>query len=142
MELNLSFLDEGYHLVCVVISLVVIAHTVLDVGVNSADMVTSLVQECIMFAFHVVRLRPVSGVLLAVAVWLLDMTYHLWFLLVNGTRVVSNVYFKSESLDALLYANFFLFHLLMLRGLSAGIHGTGDNVIADESSPQQEMSGG
>ncbi|XP_049523830.1 uncharacterized protein LOC125945662 [Dermacentor silvarum] len=142
MEPNLSFMDEGYHLICVVAALGVIAHTVLDLGLYSTDVVTNLFQEILLLSFHLVRVRPGSGALLGVAAWLLDMTFHLWFLLVDGTRVASSLYFDSEPLDALLYANFFLFHLLILRGLTMGIHGTGENADADDSDEQREMSGG
>ncbi|KAH6942644.1 hypothetical protein HPB50_008808 [Hyalomma asiaticum] len=139
MDLILGVMDEGYHLGSAVAALVVIAHTVY-LGLDSADEVTSLVQKCLLLHFHVVRLRPGSGVLLEVAVWLLDMAFHLWFLLVDCTRVVSSLYFKSKPLQVLHCAILFLFHLQILRRYCMGIHVTVDNVIAaDEANAQQQQ---
>lgn len=136
MDLILSVMDEGYHLGSAVAALVVIAHTVY-LGLDSADEVTNLVQKCLLLHFHVVRLRPGSGVLLEVAVWLLDMAFHMWFLLLDCTRVVSSLYFNSKPLHVLHCAILFLFHLQILRRYCTGIHVTVDNVIGDDANAQQ-----
>lgn len=138
MDLILGVMDEGYHLGSAVAALVVIAHTVY-LGLDSADEVTSLVQKCLLLHFHVVRLRPGSGVLLEVAVWLLDMAFHLWFLLVDCTRVVSSLYFNSKPLQVLHCAILFLFHLQILRRYCMGIHVTVDNAIAEDANAQQQQ---
>ncbi|KAL1486540.1 hypothetical protein MTO96_009042 [Rhipicephalus appendiculatus] len=131
-------MDEGYHLGSAVAALVVIVQTVY-LGLDSADEVTSLVQKCLLLHFHVVRLRPGSGVLLEVAVWLLDMAFHLWFLMVDCTRVVSSLYFNSKPLQVLHCAILFLFHLQILRRYCMGIHVTVDNAIADDANAQQQQ---
>lgn len=134
----LGVMDEGYHLGSAVAALVVIAHTVY-LGLDSTDEVTSLVQKCLLLHFHVVRLRPGSGVLLEVAIWLLDMAFHLWFLLVDCTRVVSSFYFNSKPLQVLHCAVLFLFHLQILRRYCTGIHVTVDNAMADDANAQQQQ---
>ncbi|XP_077489342.1 uncharacterized protein LOC144100202 isoform X1 [Amblyomma americanum] len=141
MDLILGVMDEGYHLGSAVAALIVITHTVY-LGLESADEVTSLVQKCLLLHFHVVRLsasyrRPGTGVLLEVAVWLLDMAFHLWFLLIDCTRVVSSLYFHSRPLQVLHCAILFIFHLQILRRYCTGIHVTMDNVVPDEANAQQ-----
>ncbi|KAH9365337.1 hypothetical protein HPB48_007603 [Haemaphysalis longicornis] len=126
MDLMLSMIDEGYHLGSAVAALVVIAHAVYA-GLESVDEVTSLVQKCLLLHFHVMRLRPGSGVLVEVAVWLLDMALHLWFLLVDCTRVVSSLYFHNRPLNTLHCAVLFIFHLQILRRYCTAIHVTVDN---------------
>ncbi|KAL3207947.1 hypothetical protein MRX96_039371 [Rhipicephalus microplus] len=154
MDMILGVMDEGYHLGSAVAALVVIAHTVY-LGLDSTDEVTSLVQKCLLLHFHVVRLRPGSGVLLEVAIWLLDMAFHLWFLLVDCTRVVSSFYFNSKPLQVLHCAVLFLFHLQILRSVfrlselrfqctysgatAPGIHVTVDNAMADDANAQQQQ---
>lgn len=59
--------------------------------------------------------RPGSGVLLEIAIWVLDMAFHLWFLLVDCTRVVSSLYFKNRPLQILHCVILFIFHLQILR---------------------------
>lgn len=81
-----------------------------------------------------------SGVLVEVAVWLLDMALHLWFLLVDCTRVVSSLYFHNRPLNTLHCAVLFIFHLQILRRYCTAIHVTVDNVVAaEEPNAQQEQ---
>ncbi|KAG0432983.1 hypothetical protein HPB47_020333 [Ixodes persulcatus] len=128
MDLMLSLMDEGFHLGCAVAALMVITQSVY-MGLTSVDQVTSVIQKCLLLHFHMVRLRPGSGVLLEIAVWVLDMAFHMWFLLVDCTRVLSSLYFSNKPMQILHCVLLFIFHLQILRRYCMGIHVTVENVV-------------
>ncbi|KAM7296896.1 hypothetical protein ISCGN_022051 [Ixodes scapularis] len=128
MDLMLSLMDEGFHLGCAVGALMVITQSVY-MGLTSVDQVTSVIQKCLLLHFHMVRLRPGSGVLLEIAVWVLDMAFHMWFLLVDCTRVLSSLYFSNKPMQILHCVLLFIFHLQILRRYCMGIHVTVENVV-------------
>ncbi|CAN7939722.1 unnamed protein product, partial [Ixodes hexagonus] len=138
MDLMLSLMDEGFHLGSAVAALMVITHSIY-MGLESVDEVTHVIQKCLLLHFHVVRLRPGSGVLLEIAVWVLDMAFHLWFLLVDCTRVLSSLYFKNRPMQILHCVLLFIFHLQILRRYCMGIHVTVENIANPAEDANEEV---
>ncbi|XP_064479705.1 uncharacterized protein LOC135393063 isoform X1 [Ornithodoros turicata] len=97
-------------------------------GLHSVPEVTAIMNKCLLLPFHFVRLRHDYGVLCQIATWVLDMAFHVWFLFVSCSQIISGMFFHSWPFEIMGSSILFIFHLEVIRKYCNAVQISVENV--------------